>query len=79
MGTLFAPAEQLMINDYIIKTSPDEYDLYGAKRERGGTTKKTKKSCARWTTNSRIKMYYCIMGVIITVNRNNNATFQYLI
>lgn len=42
MGTLFAPAEQLMINDYIIKTSPDEYDLYGAKRERGGTTKNEK-------------------------------------
>lgn len=42
MGTWFAPAEQLMINDYIIKTSPDERDLCGAKESRGELEKRNK-------------------------------------
>lgn len=71
---MFAPAEQLVINNYIIKTSPDEHDLYGAKRTRGERQKR--KCCVPGERRTRELKCITVLGNIIIVNRNNNATFQ---
>jgi isocitrate/isopropylmalate dehydrogenase len=55
--TWFAPAEQLMVNDYTIKRHRTNA-IYVGQNKRGGNDKNEKKNYAQRTMELQIKTYY---------------------